>query len=192
MRNRISHWVAGGLAVAALFAATAVHADIVNGGFETGDFTGWTQFGNTEFTSVDNQSPHSGTYGAYFGPTTVGGGVGGISQVVTTTPGNVYHVFFWLQNEADVLGATSPNSFQFSWGGAPAMTLTDAAAFGYTEYAFDLLATTASTELKFTFGHDPALWDLDDVTIPEPGTLALVGLAGGLAAMLGRRRRHLS
>ena len=43
---------------------------IVNCGFETGDFTGWTLTGNTGFTGVTSGSPYvnSGTYGAYLGP----------------------------------------------------------------------------------------------------------------------------
>ena len=45
-------------------------SSIVNGGFETGDFTGWSRSGNQGFTSVTT-SPfyvRSGTYGAFLGP----------------------------------------------------------------------------------------------------------------------------
>ena len=57
---------------AALMSAILVSSDaranlVTNGGFETGDFTGWTQGGNTGFTSVDFGIGHSG-YGAKFGP----------------------------------------------------------------------------------------------------------------------------
>jgi hypothetical protein len=63
------------------------HAVLVtNDGLETGDFTGWTQSGNTSFTSVDLGLGHSGSYGAKFGPA----GIGTISQNIITTPGQTY------------------------------------------------------------------------------------------------------
>jgi len=186
MHVRISHLLAGWLATVALIASVAAHANIVtNGGFETGNLAGWTQFGDTSFTGVDNQSPQSGVFAAFAGPSAPGG----IFQTLATTPGRSYTVDFWLMNEADVLGQVTPNAFAFSWGGAPKLTLTNAAASGYTHYSFILLATSASTDLRFTFQHGPAFWDLDTVSavVPEPGTLALVALAG-LAALARRRR----
>ena len=45
---------------AVLLIAFACHASanlVTNGGFETGDFTGWTQSGNTGFTSVSSLEP---------------------------------------------------------------------------------------------------------------------------------------
>lgn len=42
-------------------------AQITNGGFETGDFTGWTLGGNTGYTGVTGSYAHSGNFGAYFG-----------------------------------------------------------------------------------------------------------------------------
>ena len=46
---------------------------IADGSFETGDFTGWTQSGNTEFTSVFDQNydglyAQDGIYYALLGP----------------------------------------------------------------------------------------------------------------------------
>jgi hypothetical protein len=113
---------------------------------------------------------------------------GGIGQKIATTAGDFYRVNFWLQNEADVNGAYLENSFDFSWDGIAQLTLTNAQPFGWTQYSFALQASGASTELKFTFRQDAAFWDLDAVTVPEPGSLALAGLAIGLAAMQGRRR----
>lgn len=187
MHVRISHSFAGWVATVALIASVAAHANIVtNGGFETGNFTGWTQFGDTSFTGVDSLSPQSGVFAAFAGPSAPGG----IFQTLATTPGRSYVVDFWLMNEADVLGQVTPNSFAFSWGGVPRLTLSNASVFGYTHYSFILLATSASTDLRFTFQHGPAFWDLDTVSavVPEPGTLALVALAGSLAALTRRRR----
>ena len=189
MQFRKSLSFAASVAAAALIASTAAHADLVtNGGFETCDFTGWTQFGNTAFSGVDSFAPHSGTCAAFFGPV---GTPGGIFQTLGTTPGSLYKVDFWLQNEADVLGNSSPNAFSFNVnGGAAELTLTNSPATGYVHYTFGFVATGPTADLRFTFEHDPAFWDLDDVSVvvPEPGTLALVTLAGSLVGFARRRR----
>ena len=72
---------------------------VTNGSFETGDFTGWTQFGDTSFTGVTGSflgfSPTDGSYQAYFGPTQ---GIGGIEQTFSTVPGTNYNISFDLGN----------------------------------------------------------------------------------------------
>jgi hypothetical protein len=190
MHSRNSLVIAGCLAAAAMFAGPAAHANpVANSGFETGDFSGWTTFGDQTFSSVNMVFPHTGAFAASFGPYQT---TGGISQLVTTVAGEYYAVEFWLKNESDVQNQITSSLFEFSWDGATQMTLTDAPEFDYTRYAFNLLASGSSTELKFTFRQDAAFWDLDDVQVPEPGSLALAGLAIGLAAMQGRRRRNLA
>ena len=183
-----------GVTVATLLLASAAQANIVtNGGFESNNFTGWTQFGNTNFTGVDGTAPHSGSFAAFFGPTANTGGSGGISQTLATTNGATYNVQFYLQNE---LAGT--NSFVFEWDGGAVDTLVDSAFFGYTLFQHSLLASSNTTEIRFTFLNEPSFWDLDDVlveqsevgpSLPEPATLALLGLA--LAALGFSRRRNL-
>ena len=82
-----------------------------NGGFETGDFTDWTQFGDTTFNGVcsagtcpDGETPFAGNFSAFFGPV---GDTGGIYQDITTVPGQI-HVSFQL---ALPVGGT-PNFFK--------------------------------------------------------------------------------
>lgn len=188
MRKRTSHVLAGCLLAGAMLLSTASRADVnllVNGGFETGDFTGWTQFGDTSFSGVDSFAPEEGVFAAFFGPIDPGG----ISQTITTVPGVGYHITFWLQSEADVNGESAPNFFEFDWGGIPELILTDVPANPYTLYSFTLPATSTSTTLTFTFQNLPAFWDFDNASvIPEPGSLALVTLGGALVAFLRRRR----
>ena len=180
---------AGFLGAAALLVTGMAHANFVaNGDFETGDFTAWTQFGNTAFSGVDVNTPQAGNFAAYFGNPSPGG----ILQQLATTAGVTYRVSFWLQNEADALGVAAPNAFEFNWnGGAAEFSLTNSGPFGYHLYEFNnLIATSASTELRFTFTQSPAFWDLDSVqAVPEPGALALVSLAGLLGIVASRRRR---
>jgi len=159
---------------AALSYATPAFANLVsNPGFETGDFTDWTQFGNTGFTGVDTFSARFGTFGAFFGPV---GSDGGISQNLTTVAGQHYTLSFWLEND----GGT-PNDVSILWNGATIASGVDLGGFGYTRFSFSgLVATSGSTQLAFSFRQDPAYYRLDNVSVTAPdggNTLWLLGLA---------------
>ncbi|MBL8470913.1 MAG: PEP-CTERM sorting domain-containing protein [Rhodocyclaceae bacterium] len=182
----------GKLAAACAIALVASQANaelVTNGGFETGDLSGWTQFGNTGFTGVTTSSfyVHSGIDGAFFGPV---GSTGGISQTLATTPGATYHIEFWLSN-----GGGTTTSFAWHWGGAtPAPSFSNSGGFGMTQFTADLVATAATTTISFEFRQDPSFWGLDDVSVnqtgtpvPEPVSLGLLA-AGGLAFAGARRR----
>src|SRR5262245_27106709 len=149
-------WLLGATFALAVGCAPPSIAAVLNGDFETGDFSGWTQFGNTGFTSVSSGSPHTGTYAADFGPV---GSTGGIFQTVSTTSGASYTVSFWLRNDGDL-----PNSYEASWGGVTFSALGNVSAFGYRLFSFPVVAVSSSTELRFTFQHDPSFWWLDDIS----------------------------
>lgn len=174
------------LALALALPASAI--PVVNGDFETGDFTGWTQIGNTGFSGASNTPfNHTGTFGAAFGPI---GSLGGITQNLATVAGAQYAVSFWLQN----LGGT-PNAFQVSFDGTPLQVINDGGTIGYTQFSFIGLASTASTALTFEFRHDPNFWALDDIAVEQVPELnassavtPFVFMAMGLL-MAGSRRK---
>ena len=196
-RRRLSmfsaiRWGAAALVLATFFAGAAQADTITNPGFETGDFTGWALSGDTSFTLVDNFSPHSGSFGAFLG-TSAGtpGSTGSITQTLATTAGVSYDIEFWVNT------AVRPNFFSVSFDGIVLDSLIDITTSSsiqppfYKLFSYTALASSPSTDLVFTFRHDPWGWDLDDVSVtpvPEPGSLRL--FAGGLIMLLALRRRY--
>jgi hypothetical protein len=90
---------------------------VTNGGFETGDLSGWTEVGTTGSSLyVANFNPHSGTYHATTG---YSADWQYISQDITTTPGQSYTVDFWLSNGDNV----NDNEFVARWNGATKIQL---------------------------------------------------------------------
>ena len=66
---------------------------IVNGGFETGDFTGWTRSGSTSISTT----AHTGTYSAQVGSSSPFSGDSSISQAFTAPSGTGHTLSFWYQ-----------------------------------------------------------------------------------------------
>ena len=143
---------------------------VVNGGFETGDFTGWTLIDNdsnryenvvTQASSDDDIQPHSGSYEYEIG--TVGQD-SELDQQIATTAGGTYQVQFWLANPYGGHGGTD---FTADFGGATLLSLTNSGAQGYTEYTYDVTATASSTDLAFFAENNPDYWYLDDVSVVD-------------------------
>jgi hypothetical protein len=177
------------LFIIAVLASAALSARaqnlVANPGFETGDFTGWTQFGDTSFTAVDSGFdgvfPHSGNFQAHFGPFADGG----INQALTG-PAGTYSVDFWLA----AAGGGAGDYVTVDLGGIQIYTLPGSGAFAYTHIT-ETATTGANPLLEFHFINQPSYWFVDDVNVvavPEPGTLGLIALGGlGLVAALRKR-----
>ncbi|HLI11724.1 MAG TPA: PEP-CTERM sorting domain-containing protein [Alphaproteobacteria bacterium] len=179
--------------------AAAAHADLItNGGFETGDFTGWTRGGNLGATFVGNSpnAPHSGNFAAELGPV---GSDGTLAQTFATIIGDTYQVSYWhIYNAA----ATPPSDFSVTFNGTTLFSeanVNPPSPLTWTQYTFDVIASLASSTLQFAFRNDPSYQGLDDVsvtdlgtpgTVPEPSSLALFGAALAGFGFMARRRRH--
>jgi hypothetical protein len=119
---------------------------VTNCGFETGDFTAWTQSGDLNDVGVlsDPVFVHSGNFGVNAGPIP---DLGFIAQNVTTTPGASYSVCYWLANAF----GQPPDHFQVSWNGTVILDQVVLDEFGYSQNCLAVVATSDSTELKFGF-----------------------------------------
>ena len=143
---------------------------VLNGGFETGDFTGWTLSADSYNFFADNGyysgiTPHSGTYEAAL---LTSGSLGYLSQTIPTTAGTSYLLSFWLNNSYHDSG-----EFLVSWNGNMLLDETNPVAPGWTNIQFTVTATGASTVLQFGFQDDYDNFGFDDVSI-TPMTLAPV------------------
>ena len=160
---------------------------VTNGSFETGDFSGWTAFGDMSATGVTNTCfdagcPSDGADLAYFGQIY---GVGGISQTLATGAG-LYDISFDLSNDNGAF-------FSADFGGAN--LLLNPPGEGVTHYSFTNVAASGPTTLSFSFFNPPAFYTLDAVSVtagvPEPASWALmIGGFFGLGATLRSARRR--
>jgi hypothetical protein len=180
-----------------LGSAGIAQADLLtNGGFETGDFTGWTV--NAGATGVfgpgdrAGYNPHSGNWYAALGTV---GSLGTLSQTFSDSAGTPLVISLWLDNN----NGLTPNEFRVDFNGA---TLFDQQNIlqtaGYEQLTLDVVGTGSDTLTLFE-RNDPSYFALDDVSVnpavavPEPSSLPLL-LAGltmiGGTFYFGRRKKE--
>jgi hypothetical protein len=139
---------------------------VVNGSFESGNYTGWTLGGNYKPLSYGDQTfivtaAESGKYAAALGSVTADGT---LSQDVQTTAGQQYTVSFWLANQSG-----GPNDFTVTWNGQTLLALANKSAQGYTQYSYTATGTAGTSHLEFDARQDPSYWSLDNVSVVAVG-----------------------
>lgn len=181
------------------FSAVPMHAQVVNGGFETpapplGGFTnflagstlinGWTVVGpevsivSKAFTSFGISFPaHGGS--AWLDLTgDLSNHVEGVQQSLTTVPGTTYDVTFWVGNVVNPGGPYGTTStVNMLVNGSPAFTATNSGGSGtatqfWQQFTTSFTATGTSTTLAFMNG-DPTTDNtngLDDIVVTPGGT----------------------
>lgn len=168
---------------------------VVNGGFETGDFTGWTEGGNLGATYVGNSpnAPFDGSFAAQLGAV---GSDNTLSQVLATTAGATYTLSFWHIYSP---GAGPPGDFSVLWDGTTVysqISTNPPSPQTWTEYSFNVTGTGSDT-LEIDSRNDPSYQGLDDVSVvagslsavPLPASLPLFGSAMLAFAGLAFRRK---
>ena len=192
-------------AVAMASAAPAAAVELlVNGGFETGDTTGWF---NPQHLAVGGaDAAHSGTHGLVM-PL----GEGSLGQFVNTNIGDSYVLSFWVSVPAVdptryreiALFVAAANLQTNNYLGYPVAENFD--PFPYRQFVSQTYVADSNHSFINIFTsntgygpyHSPADWYVDDVSftgpayayVPEPGVWALLIAGFGLTGAALRRKR---
>jgi len=186
--------------LAAYALMSSAHANLLtNGGFETGDLSGWTPTMAGGWLIAPGANPHSGNFGVT-AANAMAGGFAELAQTFNTVAGNQYTVDFWLRPLSG--SGDTPSVFSAHVDTSPDTTLlaslTDAAALpSFAEFQSTFYATSTTTTLRLLF-YQPLAgnlnnWALDDVSVnptavPIPAAAWLFGsaLSGLLAFSRGK------
>jgi len=133
---------------------------------------------------------HSGTCAAAFGA--FGGGDDTIYQMIPTTPGLDYSVSFWAELDTSLPGNTrlTPYHLAVNFAGDMVLDTDSLLTTSFSQFSRTIEATGTTSWLSISARNNPAFVIVDDVSVvvPEPGSLALLGL--GLAGFAFSRRKR--
>jgi hypothetical protein len=192
------------LATISAFLSSEARANLIlNGGFETGDLSDWTQSGNTGFTCstasacggyTTGITPHSGSFFAALGPV---GSNGFLAQTFTDTLGQALTISFYLANSF-AADSNLGDNFAASFDSQALLSVTNIPAQGYTLYSYTVTGTGHDTLTIGGFRNDGGFFGLDDVSVapivaavPEPSTWAMMILGFfGVGFMAYRRKQN--
>jgi hypothetical protein len=155
-----------------------------NGGFETGDFAGWTQGGNFQFTNVvsglspngEYSGPQNGTYYTYAGP---GDSPATLSQTFVDTPGEKLTISGWV-----IGNNLGPSYVNFLFNNALFLSIGDPVPDQpWTQYSFSTTATGNDT-FSLAFRDDPAFIGLDSLSVSNSAAVATTPLPSSLTMMI--------
>lgn len=178
------------LASASLSGARASTNLLINGSFETGDFTGWTLSGNIVDTMVEGPlngvDPEDGNFQAVTGAV---GSLNLISQTFSDVSDATYEVSLWEASEGG-----SPSEFDVAINGTNSIDISPVPTSGYAQFTFTFTGTGSDT-LSISNRNDPNFQFIDNVSVtsvavvPEPSTWAMFLLGFGALGLAAFRKR---
>jgi len=133
-------------------------AQNANGGFETGDLTGWGSDQEGAAVTSDPRYVHSGIYGVQLGTV---GSLGHLTETLPTIPGSNYLVSLWLNNT----NGASPNEFKVTWNQSLLYRATNMPSLAWTNIQLTVGASTSNDIFQLAFQQDPQYFGLDDVSV---------------------------
>jgi hypothetical protein len=156
---------------------------VSNGGFEFGDFRGWTL--DAVSTVVTNRAGyvHSGLRGALLGDVS---SPGWLSQTLPTVAGQTYQISLWLNNPRNTRGAT-PNEFAVLWEGSSLYDTSDLPfTTNWLNLKFTVAANNSGSLLQLGFRDDPYYLGLDDVVVKPVPAPVVANIAHKFVTAPGR------
>jgi hypothetical protein len=158
-----------------------------NGGFETGDFTGWTTGGNFSITAVYTGSfagftPHGGAHASYWGSITTDAS---IQQTIGANAGDTVTIGFWY----GIAGGGSNDHFLATFDGQTLFEVNnDTGHTTWTQFTFGPIIVSANNPvLSFASHNNPSYDVLDDITVcitPAPMNGACCHASNGRCSLV--------